>query len=375
MNMSTQILHKSIILALVFWCQGLYAFNLFGSDDERLEEIQTQLDDLTTTVYNLEQLNAKLNNQSSLYEKRYSEIEEKLTNFEISSSEIKVELNNISRQFSSDKNNTAKSIKNINTKLTRVNREQKILSVSLDKKIDDLSDKQIMLREEKNETAQQLSKMQGYVLKIENIVSDRKIVVDDSITNVNREIALRSLYVAICILVFIVILVWFKRRLNVDKTRLTNEMVKARDILDVEYNSLDLKLSEILEKQINIDTLNKQDSLSDETVDIDHSLPLKVATEIHRMRKRIDSMADDTKGIKPLAKALERLEDSIGEQGYEVVNLLGEKYVEGMTVNLEFKLEENLGPSEKIISKVIKPQVNYKDVIVQVADIIVSTGE
>lgn len=372
MNISTQIFHKSIILALVFWCQGLYAFNLFGSDDERLVEMQAQLDDLTTTVNDLEQLNAQLNNQSSLYEKRYSEFEEKLSNFETSSSEIKAELNNISRQFSSDKNNVAKSIKNINTKFTKVNREQKNLRVSLENKIDDLSEKQTLLLEEKNEISRELSKMQGYVLKIENIVSDRKIVVDDSITNVNREIALRSLYVAIFILVFIVILVWFKRRLNVDKTRLTNEMIKARDILDVEYNSLDIKLSEILEKQINVDTLNKQHSLSDET---DHSLPLKVATEIHRMRKRIDSMANDTKGIKPLAKALERLENSIGEQGYEVVNLLGEKYVEGMTVNLEFKLEENLGPSEKIISKVIKPQVNYKDVIVQVADIIVSTGE
>ena len=126
---------------------------------------------------------------------------------------------------------------------------------------------------------------------------------------------------------------------------------------------------------MNLAAANDQGLSSNGESDTDHSLPLKVATEIHRMRKRIASMADDTKGIRPLTKALERLVENLDEQNYEIVDLLGQKYVDGMSVNQEFVPDAELQPGEKIITKVIKPQINYNDEIIQVADVVVSMGE
>ena len=124
-----------------------------------------------------------------------------------------------------------------------------------------------------------------------------------------------------------------------ENAALSGEVVKEREVLDGEYNALDLKLSEILEKQINAAVLSNKDSPLAEQSEPDHSLPLKVATEIHRMRKRIASMPEGTKGIRPLAKALERLEENLSEQEYEIVDFLGQKYVEGMSVDKEFVLD------------------------------------
>ena len=93
------------------------------------------------------------------------------------------------------------------------------------------------------------------------------------------------------------------------------------------------------------------------------------------MSKRIGRMPPDTKGLKPLAKALERLVENLGDEKYQIVELLGREYVDGMVVNQEIIIDETLAADEKIITNVVKPQINHNDIIVQVADVVVSIGE
>lgn len=109
-------------------------------------------------------------------------------------------------------------------------------------------------------------------------------------------------------------------------------------------------------------------------VEPDHHLPLKLADEIHRMRKRLASLPEDTKGLTPLQKSLERLESELAEQGYEIVDHTGMAYTENLSVKARFVPSDDLGPDQKIISKVVVPQVNYKGVMIRMADIEVSIG-
>lgn len=108
--------------------------------------------------------------------------------------------------------------------------------------------------------------------------------------------------------------------------------------------------------------------------EVDHNLPLKLADEIHRMRKRLASLPEDTKGLTPLQKSLERLESELSEQGYEIVDHTGMAYTENLSVKARFVPSDELGPDQKIISKVVTPQVNYKGVMIRMADIEVSIG-
>ena len=106
----------------------------------------------------------------------------------------------------------------------------------------------------------------------------------------------------------------------------------------------------------------------------DHSLPLKLADEIHRMRKRILALPEDTKGLKPLSKSLERLEDELSEQGYEIVDHTGMEFSENLSIQSRFIPSDELEQGQSIISKVVTPQVNFKGVLIRMADVEVSVG-
>lgn len=106
----------------------------------------------------------------------------------------------------------------------------------------------------------------------------------------------------------------------------------------------------------------------------DHSLPLKLADEIHRMRKRLAALPEETKGLKPLTKSLERLEEELQEQGYEIIDYTGLKYTENMSVSARFVPSDDLEEGQSIINKVVTPQVNFKGVLIRMADVEVSVG-
>jgi hypothetical protein len=112
--------------------------------------------------------------------------------------------------------------------------------------------------------------------------------------------------------------------------------------------------------------------LNEET---DHLFPFKVANEITRMRQRISSMSLDTIGITQLSKSLDRLEEELNILGFELPILLNKPYSEGMTVHVRFIPSVGLKSGEKIITKVVKPQINYKGQLVQIAEVEVSNGD
>jgi hypothetical protein len=49
-------------------------------------------------------------------------------------------------------------------------------------------------------------------------------------------------------------------------------------------------------------------------------------------------------------------------------------YTENLSVKARFVPSDDLGPDQKIINKVVVPQVNYKGVMIRMADIEVSIG-
>jgi phage shock protein A len=111
------------------------------------------------------------------------------------------------------------------------------------------------------------------------------------------------------------------------------------------------------------------------TAEPDHSFPLKVCEEIHRMKKRIENMTGDIKGIKALNNAVQRLEDELLDRGYEFVDLIGKEYTEGLLVHAKFIVVDNLDLGTQVITNIIKPQINFNNQIIKVADVEVSMGE
>ena len=83
-------------------------------------------------------------------------------------------------------------------------------------------------------------------------------------------------------------------------------------------------------------------------------------------------MDPSVKGYKPLVKAIERIKDNFKANGYEIVTYIGQPYNEGMRVNADFVIDEELPEGTRTITSVSKPQVHYNGELIQKATITVT---
>lgn len=104
----------------------------------------------------------------------------------------------------------------------------------------------------------------------------------------------------------------------------------------------------------------------------DHSLALKIADEIVRIENNLNHMDPSVKGYKQLSKAVERIKLNLHANGYEIVNLLGKHYDDGMKITADFVPDDTLAPGEQLITNVIRPLVIYEGKMIQSAQVIVN---
>lgn len=155
---------------------------------------------------------------------------------------------------------------------------------------------------------------------------------------------------------------------SIDKIKAAQEGLEtAQKALEEESVKLDNKLVELLDKQVSTQPQN-----SGNEDQPDHSLALKVADEIVRIETNLSRMDESVKGYKQLKKAVERIRTNFLANGYEIVEMLGKPYNEGMKVVANFVSDETLGEGEQKITGIIKPQINYKGRMIQSAQITVS---
>lgn len=154
--------------------------------------------------------------------------------------------------------------------------------------------------------------------------------------------------------------------------KVQDKIQKAQEKLQEESANLDTKIIELLNTRFTNEQ-QKSDASSEKTPDkVDHSLALKVADEITRIEKNLSRMDTSIKGYKPLVRAVERIKDNFKANGYEIVTYIGKTYNEGMRVNPEFVIDEELPLGTRVITSVSKPQVHYKGELIQKATLIVS---
>ncbi len=211
----------------------------------------------------------------------------------------------------------------------------------------------------------------------ESMLSDMSRDSKDRFQSISRTISQGTLYWIIAVLgvALLSFILFFALRIKLaSSTDTLDKMIqKTKKNIDAEAVKLDSKLVRIMETQFDVISRTKEDESGD--AEPDHSLPLKLGLEIHRMRKRIENMPDDTKGMKALKNSLKRLDDEYETSGYELVDLIGKPFVDGLTVQARFIPSDELRPNESIITKVIKPQINFKGVLIQAGEVEVSTGE
>lgn len=159
---------------------------------------------------------------------------------------------------------------------------------------------------------------------------------------------------------FLVLILFLRNRMNRGSATI-NEIKSVQKRIQEESLKLDNKLISIIEKE-NIESVESGD----------HSLAMKVADEVVRIEMNLFRMDKSIKGYKQLSKAVERIKNNFTAQGYEIVDMLGATYNEGMRINADFVIDESLAVGSRIITSITKPQINYMGKMIQKAIVTVS---
>ena len=145
--------------------------------------------------------------------------------------------------------------------------------------------------------------------------------------------------------------------LQVVQTKMQEESVK-----------LDNKLLAIVQKQLDASVPSANKTIGEP----DHSLVVKLADEIARIETSVSKMDKSVRGYKQLVQAKDRMINNVRANGYEIISLLGREYNDGMQFQTRFVPDESLPEGKRIITGMIKMQVNYNGKMIQPAEIVVS---
>lgn len=103
-----------------------------------------------------------------------------------------------------------------------------------------------------------------------------------------------------------------------------------------------------------------------------HALQLAVFNEIERIEARLTKYDESDKNRKPMMKALERLEETLSELGYEREKLIGAKYVEGKKYIPRFITSKDPAHETPTITRVYKPSILFNGKLIQQGEVEVS---
>ena len=287
-----------------------------------------------------------------------------LTSVTIEQNNIKREFNSLRGEVSVLKNKNAKAESRISA-LESLNKDLSLKLDSLQKEYDNLANNQ---KADKSELSTIIGETNEKVLATEEILSSR---------------TLWGLCGIIALIVALAAIVWASLKKFKSGTTSIDDVRKAQSSLEEAQENIRKAQEKMQEETIQLDNklievLSKQSVSAPTTTDdgeIDHSLTLKVADEIVKIEMNLSRMDESIKGYKQLSRGVQRIKDNFKANDYEIVDMLGKPYQAGMKAAVTFVTDDTLEPGQQIISRIIKPQVNYKQVMIQAAQREVSQAE
>lgn len=165
------------------------------------------------------------------------------------------------------------------------------------------------------------------------------------------------------------------RRQKQDHGTLLGELERSRRDSEEKIVSEFSKYTELLQEQAEKLKTVETDNTQSLPSEVDHSLALKLASEINTIERNVRLMDEGTRGLKQLRRSVDKLKDNLLANGYEMPILLGKTFVQGMNVQVASTLQdENLDDGVELITKILVPQVNYQGKMIQVAQVEISVG-
>lgn len=185
--------------------------------------------------------------------------------------------------------------------------------------------------------------------------------------------------IVIIVLLLILAFVLVNKKMKVDETSMMSTIDDVRKTqasfqaaqtkLQEDSVKLDNQLLLIAGKQLKI---WEKDNTSKDNAVPDHSLVVKLADDLARIETNLSKMDKSVRGYKQLVQAKDRMINNVRAYGYEIISLIGQEYNDGMQFQARFVPDDTLPEGKRVITGMIKMQVNYNGKMIQPAEIVVS---
>ena len=171
------------------------------------------------------------------------------------------------------------------------------------------------------------------------------------------------------VLAVVSLIAYLLLRIRIAKKGNDIELLRARadDLNRQIVERMDKELEELLKIVTQTPT-----SVNNSNAEPDHTLVRALADRITFMEMTLYRMDSSVKGHKHLTKSIKQMKDNLLANGYEIVDMLGKDYIEGMKVTASFVTDDTLEEGKQVITGITKPQINYKGKMIQAAQITVS---
>lgn len=198
-------------------------------------------------------------------------------------------------------------------------------------------------------------------------------------TDIKESLSRKSLFGIIGVLLAIVVsglLYWLlSKRQKTDKSDVIEQLSNTKSAIEGSLIKEFGKQTELMENQLLLIEQQRTRVSEKPNIEPDHSLALKLSSEINIIERNVNLMDVKTKGLKQLNSSIGKLKDNLAANGYEMPVMLGKPFHQGMKVIVTSSIpDENLEKDAEIITKVLIPQVNYNEIMIQTAQIEVSVG-
>jgi hypothetical protein len=326
---------KSIIKILFF----LFSVNLFSQEDSlnRLDNLESQAKRLVTEIESIKTENKSLKDSLFILQNML------LVNKNIIK-DINLNIDSIQKTIEYE---VLSSISKNGEKITI----QEVQADSIESNINKISTK--------------LSEVNNELTSTNNKTSENKIKIKDVNDALTQKQKNGLIIVGLIIIMILAVYIILTRRSHVQTKKLSK---KQKEILEQQISDSQ-KIADWLDSK----SENNLSAASSEN--IDHSFAKRVADEITRIGLNLSRMDKEVRGHRQLSSSVRKLEQSLKMNGYEIKNLLNERYDPGMNLEANFITDENLEPGQSIITRVIKPQINYNGKLIQMAQVEVSQSE
>jgi hypothetical protein len=215
--------------------------------------------------------------------------------------------------------------------------------------------------------------------ELDSKISTTETSANQKISAVDQSLSKSSLYAIIGVLSAILLsglIYWLlSKRQASDKTAIFEQLRKTKSSIEESLIKEFGKQTELMDTQLHLLEQQKITLQTTSNIEPDHSLALKLASEINLIERNINLMDSKTKGLKQLVASVGKLKDNLAANGYEIPELLGKQFHQGMKVIVTSSIpDENLEKGSEVITKILIPQVNYNDKMIQTPQIEVSVG-